>query len=655
MIGVLPPTFWRLTAGALMVSVFAADSIPGFNATVSILNLVVLAVVAQGRRAKDIGIAAAACVLLAGLGWVLAHAGAPTPESLLRLAFVVIAILATALLLIHRQQLRDLHRQLEESRRELLTFTDAVPYIMWRGSRDGRLDFLNHRYTEITGHDANTALTEGSWRQWIHPEDLEEYLARRDEAISTGIEMRAQFRLRHSSGEYRWMSLIGRVVTPSEPGVAERWYGGVSDVHDEVTAQRMVRDLMATLEQRVEERTEELLKSQERFSTLWQISNITFAEQDFSEAMVILDQLKAQGVTDLAGYFADHPDVLAQCIAGVRTLRINPATARLLGYDSMEELVAQPTAETSEDIEAVMLKQLELPFYGRDETEGYTVLIGKNGRRVPIFYTVHRLPDGSQLSSLLDLTGQHRAEEVRLAAQEELARANRIATVGAFSASVAHELNQPIASMIMDAQTALRFMVREEADIASASRIVERIVRSADRIAGIVTRIRESISGRERSLTRVNLCQLAHDTAELLQRDIRQSDAALEVSCDAGTPLVSADPVELQQVLVNLILNASEAMADHEGERRIRVKVAHVDDGVTVSVSDTGRGFEPEVLDRLFEPFFTTKPNGVGMGLQICRSAVENLGGELQARNADECGAEFIFTLPVLDQEMAAA
>lgn len=287
-------------------------------------------------------------------------------------------------------------------------------------------------------------------------------------------------------------------------------------------------------------------------------------------------------------------------------------------------------------------------FYDREHIEGRAVLNARDGRLVPIFYTVNRLSDERQLSSHLDLTGQERIEEMRLAAQEELARANRVATVGAFSASIAHELNQPITSMVMDAQTGLRWLRRGEPDHDAAIRILERLARTAQRMAAIVERTRDSVAngGRRRAVA-VDLCALAAETRDLLERDARRREATILLACDADIPAVSADPVVLQQVLVNLLTNAMDAMLDTAGERVATLSITVVDDHVEVSVADRGSGIAEADIGRLFQPFFTTKPDGVGMGLQICRSLIEGYGGTLTASNRPEGGALFRFALPL--------
>jgi C4-dicarboxylate-specific signal transduction histidine kinase len=144
----------------------------------------------------------------------------------------------------------------------------------------------------------------------------------------------------------------------------------------------------------------------------------------------------------------------------------------------------------------------------------------------------------------------------------------------------------------------------------------------------------------------VDLRVLAPETHDLMEREVKRAGALLEIQCDADVAPIEADPVELQQVLVNLVINAAEAMHEVQGARRIVMSIRNNSEGVYVSVADSGPGIPSEQMDRLFEPFFTTKASGMGMGLQICRNTVQAMGGTLAVRNREEGGAEFSFVLP---------
>ncbi|WP_404713815.1 ATP-binding protein [Sphingomonas sp. MMS24-J13] len=545
-----------------------------------------------------------------------------------------------------KEELQQVRQELEMSRAELINFTDSVPQILFRASRQAEVDFYNKRFTEVTGRDLNAVMATQDWIEDFHPDDRPGYLANLWKSFAAGDELRDTFCLRHTDGSYRWMSILGRPVRVAEGSDEICYYGGVSDIHDEVTAHQKVRELNETLEQRVAERTSELMRTEIRYAALFDVSNMTFAEMDFSEADKILDAIKADGVTDLRAYMTARPDELARTLATIRTTRVNEALARLMGYESVAELVANPPAENADDGPEVLLRQLEMYYNGVDHIDGRTVLTGKGGQRIPVYYTVSRLADGLHLSSHVDLSDQERIEAMRRAAQAELARANRVATVGAFSASIAHELNQPIASMLMDAQTGMRLAARAIPDMEALGRILERVDRTAQRVAGIVQRTRDNIVAGRPAPKAIDLCRLATETRDLLKHDLSQLDVELEIVCADAVPMINGDPIDLQQVFVNLVNNAADAMRDQTGARRVTLEIAAEEAAVRVWVTDTGPGIPDAHIERLFEPFFTTKPTGIGMGLQICRSAIEAMGGQLTVSNSAGGGACFAFDLP---------
>lgn len=546
-----------------------------------------------------------------------------------------------------KEELQQVRRELEASRAELINFTDSVPQILFRSNRKAEVDFYNRRFTEVTGRDLNAVMEKQDWIEDFHPDDREGYLANLWTSFAAGAELRETFRLRHLDGSYRWMSIVGRPVPAGEGSDEIRYYGGVSDIHDEVIAHQRVRELNETLEQRVAERTSELMRTERRYAGLFDVSNMTFAEMDFNAAEAILDGIKASGVSDLRAYMTAHPAELARTLGAIRTTRVNEALARMMGYETVADLVANPPAQNADDGPDVLLRQLEMYYHGTDHIDGRTVLTGKGGRRIPVYYTVTRLPDGLYLSSHVDLSDQERIEAMRRGAQAELARANRVATVGAFSASIAHELNQPIASMLIDAQTGLRLIARETPDIATLNRILQRVEKTARRVAGIVQRTRENIVAGRRAVTAIDLRRLVFDTRDLLDHDLKRAGVDVEIICEDAVPGIVGDPIELQQVFVNLITNAADAMRDQSGERRIVIAIAAEEAAVRVSVADTGPGIPGEHVEKLFEPFFTTKSTGIGMGLQICRSAVEAMGGQLTVANRAGGGASFSFDLPL--------
>jgi PAS domain S-box-containing protein len=522
---------------------------------------------------------------------------------------------------------------------------DSFPHLLLWADADGRFTFLNRRYTELTGQDRYEAIEGQSWRAQVHPDDVDgvshAFVREREQRG----ELRCEFRLLHADGAYRWMLLVAQssVDTSGRP----MWYAGASDIHARVSAEQELREVNRTLQERVARQTADLARTEARYSSLFSVSKIAFAEQEMADAAVILHGLKQQGVTDLAAYMSANPDTLRDCVAAVRTVSVNEACMRMLGFDDVDGAVDRPVDRTAEDIETVLLRQFEMIFYGLDNVEGRVVLIGASGRRVPVFYSVTRLADERQLSSLVDISSQERIEEMRLAAQEELARANRVATVGAFSASIAHELNQPISSVSMDSTTGLRLLRREPPDVAAAIRVLERVSTTTQRIATIVKHTHDQITSGQQELRSVDLAQLAGKTCDLLIRDMRNLGIALTLDCQDDVPPVMGNFVDLQQVLINLINNARDSMTDTPDAKEIRVGLREIDGEVELSVSDLGTGIKEGDLQRLFQPFFTTKAGGIGLGLQICMSTIQRLGGTMNAANRPDRGAVFFFRLPV--------
>ncbi|PNQ03181.1 PAS domain-containing protein [Sphingobium sp. SA916] len=250
----------------------------------------------------------------------------------------------------------------------------------------------------------------------------------------------------------------------------------------------------------------------------------------------------------------------------------------------------------------------------------------------------------------LDIEDQIRAQEELRTAQDKLARAGKAASLAELSASVAHEVNQPLAAIMTNAQACHRWLAADPPNVDRARAIVDRIARSAQSAADIVSHIRALFSRNAGPRTSLGLDVLIGEVCELLADELTRYEVALHTRVAANVPHVAIDPVQIQQVLVNLLRNAMEAMVDVDPDRRtLRIHLSAVAEGVQVEVTDTGSGLpSPETV---FEAFFTTKADGMGMGLAICRSIIEAHGGRLWAENGDAVGARFIFTLPVITAE----
>ena len=260
--------------------------------------------------------------------------------------------------------------------------------------------------------------------------------------------------------------------------------------------------------------------------------------------------------------------------------------------------------------------------------------------------TVQELQSTNEALQAESLERKH-AEEARREAQAELARVSRVTTMGELTASLAHEVNQPIAAAVTNANTCLRWLTRDHPDVEEARAAASRIVKDATRAAGIISRVRLLFkkSAPQRELVDVN--EAIREMIVLLRSEATRYNITVRMELAADLPRIMGDRVQLQQVLMNLIVNSIDAVKEVDGARELAVKSQRTEkEEVLVSVSDTGVGLPPEQTEKIFNAFFTTKPHGTGMGLRISRSIVESHGGCLWAADNSPRGANFCFTLP---------
>jgi C4-dicarboxylate-specific signal transduction histidine kinase len=260
---------------------------------------------------------------------------------------------------------------------------------------------------------------------------------------------------------------------------------------------------------------------------------------------------------------------------------------------------------------------------------------------------------------IIELRGEARAEREQAEAalrqaQADLTRANRLSSMGELTASLAHEVNQPIAAAITDANTCMRWLSRDQPDLEEARAAASRVVQGGVRAGEIVKRVR--LLFKEDTLQResVDLNEIIREMRLLLQSEATQFAVSIRIELAAGLPQVMGDRVQLQQVLMNLMMNSIDAMKEVDGLRELTIQSQSGGDGqVLISVSDTGVGLPPQQADKIFDAFFTTKTNGtgMGMGLRISRSIVESHGGRLWAVDNPPCGARLCFTLPTNNEK----
>ena len=239
-------------------------------------------------------------------------------------------------------------------------------------------------------------------------------------------------------------------------------------------------------------------------------------------------------------------------------------------------------------------------------------------------------------------------QERNAAMQAELARVARLTTMGEMASSIAHEINQPLASVVNNANAARRWLDRDPPNIEEVQAALRRIVNDGERGSGIIGSIRSLVKKGDRSRAQVDLNELINDAMRLAEAQFRRHGVSIRSELANDLPRVMADRVQLQQVMLNLLMNAAEAMLSiDDRERLVRVRSEkHNGGGALIAVEDSGPGVEPEDAKRIFDAFFTTKAEGMGMGLSICRSIVESHGGRITVAKAVPQGTVFQVTLP---------
>ncbi|HYO83093.1 MAG TPA: ATP-binding protein [Bryobacteraceae bacterium] len=326
-------------------------------------------------------------------------------------------------------------------------------------------------------------------------------------------------------------------------------------------------------------------------------------------------------------------------------------TFRIFEYDPLMRPTREMVLARTHPEDVALLAQVLDPAASAREWDLEYRLVMPSGsvKYVRLVTHVIRDPGGKPgfVGAILDITRSKRAEEALRHAQATLAQVTRVTTLGEMAASIAHEVNQPLAATITNSNTCIRWLARTPPDLQEAREAAARSAKDALRAAEIIKRIRALFKQgpAQREPTDVN--ELIRAMLALHRHEVESNSAAVRLDLAADLPTVAADPVQLQQVVLNLMRNGLEAMRDSALGGELRIETRQADDGhLLVCVSDTGVGVTPEQAGRIFDAFFTTKPEGIGMGLAISRSIVESHGGRLWVAPNASRGATFCFTLP---------
>jgi two-component system sensor kinase FixL len=482
---------------------------------------------------------------------------------------------------------------MRESETRFRTMLDAAPVMIWMSDTDRLCTFFNKRWLDFTGRTLEQEMGNG-WSEGVHPDDFERCLNVYVSSFDARKDFTMEYRLRRRDGVYRWILDTG-VPQEDVDGTFLGYVGSCVDISDRRQAEEKFRSALEFL----------------------------------PVAILMVDQ---------------HG----------RIVLANEQTERLFGYQR-DELIAQP---------ATMLVPQLLGDSGAMPQSGtlriaHASTVGapcdlfarrKDGTEFPVeagLKTVRFEDDETVLAVIIDKTERYELYQNR----QQLAHLTRVSMMAQLAVSLAHELNQPLTSILGNTQAAQRFMATDPLDLAEVLEILKDIVQETNRASEIIRRIRTFLKKGEREIAPLDPVAVIRDAVQLLQFDAIARGMRMSVHYDATPATVHGDKVQLQQVMLNLLLNAFDAMDGRPAsDRMVAVSITlQSPQVVRVAVRDRGAGLPGDLLALIFNPFVTSKSQGLGLGLSISRTIIEMHGGRLWAENNTDQGATFYFTLPVGD------
>jgi PAS domain S-box-containing protein len=395
-----------------------------------------------------------------------------------------------------------------------------------------------------------------------------------------------------------------------------------------------------------------LEKSERRYQNMFQAMAVAFFEFDFSDAKDVMRELRASGITDLRQHFKQNPETVRQFMRATRIIEVNEHTVALVGRGRREELMGNVEPfwpeESTQAYAEVILSAVERKRSFSIEARFCRVDRSVFDGHFTVWYSTDEPTRG--LAGVIDTSERVKAQTMLNEVRADFAHAARVSMLGELTASIAHEVNQPLGAIAAGGEASLRWLARPTPDIDEVRELTKRVVADARRASDVIGRIRAMATRRVPEQALLSLDEVIREALQFLRHEVESRGVAVSHYPAFRPQKVLADRTQLQQVVVNLAINAMQAMAQAAStDRNIIIRTALPDPAsVRCSVEDSGPGIEPQHITRLFDSFFTTKDGGMGMGLRICRSVIEAHGGRIAADNeSSRGGARFYFTLPV--------
>ncbi len=487
----------------------------------------------------------------------------------------------------------------KQAEEKLWRVIDTIPTLAWCNLPDGTNEFLNKNWHEYTGLSPQESHGWG-WQAAFHPEDLPPLMEKWKSMLISGEPGEIESRLRRRDGVYRWF-LIRAEPFRNEAGKILRWYGTSTDIDDRRRAEEQLR------------RSEAFLAEGQRLSLTGSFSwKMATGEIQWSEQLYRLYAFEIGVPVSLE----------------LLRTRVHPEDLTLL--EKMIEKARNGKDDFEWDYRLVMpddsLKYLHAVAHARRDQNG----------------------ELEYIALVQDVTQRRASEEALAKARSELAQVARVMSLATLTASIAHEVNQPLSGIVTNASTCLRMLSSDPPNIVGARETARRTIRDGNRASDVITRLRTLFSKKDAAFETLDLNDAVGEVLALCRRELQRNRVVVSSDLAVDLPPVSGDRVQLQEVILNLLRNGSEAMhAVDDGPRELLISTSRDGhDAVRVSVRDTGIGFEPHAMDKLFEAFYTTKAEGMGIGLSLSRSIIEGHQGRLWATANSGPGATFCFSIP---------
>lgn len=624
----------RRMAAGLGLGIFVFDMVSPMGGAVAVLYVLVLLVIARTADRRDIQVAGVFCLLATIIAYLFTHWRAPSDAAIMR-ALVSLSAIGVSMALMLRNQASAARVAAQAA------LLDLSHDMIFMRDAFGRITFWNRAAEAAYGWSAAQAKGQMA-----------------DDLLHTSHETDAAEAAQILARTGRWDgALIHSARGGTRIHVDSRWalqcdrqgrVTGVLETNTDVTEKRAQFAALA--------------QSERRFRRMFDSSRIGIVQEDWRALRRALRAFALEtGLPETA--LARRGDFVERARRLAVITDVNPAFLHMVGaadrgafLGAVHDLLS--TGDRS------FGPALAAWIGGAAFYEGEARLMHADGHEVAVMFTMTfpspQDEDGSVLVFSMDVSDARAAQEELIRARAQLAHAARVSTLGELSASIAHEVNQPLMAIVTSGEAGLRWLQRDVPDLPEVAAALHRITAEGRRAGEIVHRIRAFLGNAAPAKADISVAALITDSAALVARELERAGVTVAIDLAPDLARIFGDKVQLQQVLVNLMLNAAQAMEGQSGARRLHLAAkawpgAHPDQapGVEITVRDNGPGIAPDHLPRLFDAFFTTRADGMGMGLAICRRTIEAHQGQIRAERSEAGGTVFRLTLPAATPENA--